>query len=162
VKEHPMSIGRNPLVMLARLRRIPNVRLVPPHTSSHQLVDASDGVVVISSTVGLEALLYQKPVLTLGRPFYAGAGVTIDVESFRDIRTAVPELLRFRPDRDRIARFLHAAMRQCHPGAPVLVDRSDANAVTLARSLDSVARAERLRRKRQHAPKRGNRASRFG
>jgi Capsule polysaccharide biosynthesis protein len=162
VKEHPMSIGRNPVGVLARLSRIENVRLVSPHTSSHHLIDASDGVVVISSTVGLEALLYGKPVLTLGRPFYAGVGVTLDVESFRDLRTAVPELLRFAPDQERIARFLHAAMRRCHPGAPVLVDRSDANAATLAGSLDRVARAEDRRRKLQQTPKDGNAAARFG
>jgi hypothetical protein len=162
VKEHPMSIGRNPLGLLARLRRTPNVRLVPPHTSSHQLIDASEGVVVISSTVGLEALLYEKPVLTLGRPFYAGAGITLDVDSFREIRTAVPELLRFRPDGERIARFLHAAMRRCHAGAPVLVDRSDANAAALAGSLDQVARGEDRRRNLQDTPKREGRASRFG
>jgi hypothetical protein len=162
VKEHPMSIGRNPLGVLARLRRTENVRLVPPHTSSHQLVDAADAVVVISSTVGLEALLYGKPVLTLGRPFYAGAGLTVDVESFREIRTAVPELLRFRPDPDRIASFLHAAMRHCHPGAPVLVDRSDANASTLARSLDRVAREEDRRRNLQEAPNRSGGASLLG
>jgi hypothetical protein len=119
-------------------------------------------VVVISSTVGLEALLYEKPVLTLGRPFYAGAGITLDVDSFREIRTAVPELLRFRPDGERIARFLHAAMRRCHSGAPVLVDRSDANAAALAGSLDRVARGEDRRRNLQHTPQRGGGASRFG
>jgi hypothetical protein len=157
-----MAIGRTPLSLLARLRAIENVRVVPPHTSSHQLIEASEGVVVISSTVGLEALLYEKPVLTLGRPFYAGAGVTLDVESFREIRAAVPELLRFRPDGERIFRFLHAAMRHCHAGAPVLVDRSDANASALARSLDRVARGEDRRRNLQHSPKRDGSASRFG
>jgi hypothetical protein len=162
VKEHPLSIGRNPLGMLARLRRIDNVRLVAPHTSSHHLIDASDAVTVISSTVGLEALLYEKPVMTLGRPFYAGAGVTLDVESFREIRTAVPELLRFRPDRERIARFLHGAMRRCHAGAPVLVDRTDANADALARSLDRVAREEDRKPNLQHRPKRRGGASLLG
>ena len=67
---------------------------------------------MISSTVGLEALLYDKPVLTLGQPYYAGFGVTLDVDSFAEIREQVPELLRFRPDPERIRRFLHAAMRQ--------------------------------------------------
>jgi hypothetical protein len=162
VKEHPMAIGRTPLGLLSRLRNIPNVRLVPPHTSSHQLIDASDGVVVIGSTVGLEALLYEKPVLTLGRPFYAGAGVTLDVESFREIRTSVPELLSFRPDGERIFRFLHAAMRHCYPGAPVLVDRSDRNADALARSLDRVAREEDRRRNLQHRRNEDGGASRFG
>jgi capsule polysaccharide export protein KpsC/LpsZ len=102
----------------------------------------AEAVAVISSTVGLEALLYGRPVLTLGQPFYSGYGVTLDVDSFREIREAVPALLRFQPDRERIARFLGAAMRACYPGKPVLVDDSDANAATLAASLDAaVSRA---------------------
>jgi capsule polysaccharide export protein KpsC/LpsZ len=108
------------------------------------LIRRSEAVAVISSTVGLEALLYEKPVLTIGQPFYSGFGVTLDVDSFRELRTAVPALLRFRPDPERIRRFLHAAMRACYPGAPVLVDRSQENAVALAdsieqRALDAVA-----------------------
>ena len=96
LKEHPMSIGRNRLSLLRRVARIPNARLVAPRTSSHELMRGADAVAVISSTVGLEALLYDKPVLTLGQPFYSGYGVTVDVDSFREIRTAVPALLRFR------------------------------------------------------------------
>jgi hypothetical protein len=95
--------------------------------------------VVISSTVGLEALLYDQPVLTLGEPFYAGFGVTLDVHSFAEIAERVPELLRFRPDPERIRRFLHAAMRNCYPGAPVLVDRSEENAIALAASIERAA-----------------------
>ena len=138
-----MSVGRNSLGMLRRLARIENVRLLDPHTSSHELIQRSEGIVVISSTVGLEALMYAKPVLTLGQPFYSGYGVTLDVDSFREIRDQVPALLEFRPERERILQFLHAAMRRCYPGAPVLVDSSDANALALADSLDSAARGDR-------------------
>jgi hypothetical protein len=140
LKEHPMSVGRNSIALLRRLRRRPNVRLLPPDASSHDLIRVAEAVVVISSTVGLEALLYDKPVLTLGQPFYSGYGVTLDVDSFAEIREQVPALLRFRPDPERIRQFLHAAMRECLPGAPVLVDRSDANAVALAASIELVAR----------------------
>jgi hypothetical protein len=143
LKEHPMSVGRNSLGMLRRLARIENVRLLDPHTSSHELIERSQGIVVISSTVGLEALMYTKPVLTLGQPFYSGYGVTLDVDSFREIRDQVPALLEFSPERERILQFLHAAMRRCYPGAPVLVDSSDANALALAESLDSAARGDR-------------------
>lgn len=142
LKEHPMSIGRNRLALLRRLARIPNARIVAPRTSSHELIRDAEAVVVISSTVGLEALLHGRPVLTLGQPFYAGFGVTLDVDSFREIRAAVPALLSFRPDRERTLRFLAAAMRTCRPGKPVLVDRSDANARELAASLDAAARGE--------------------
>ena len=142
LKEHPMSIGRNRLALLRRLARIPNVRLVAPRNSSHELVRDAAATVVISSTVGLEALLHGRPVLTLGQPFYAGYGVTRDVDSFAEIRRAVPEVLAFRPDRERTLQFLAAAMRSCWPGKPVLVDRSPANARELAASLDAVARGE--------------------
>jgi hypothetical protein len=141
LKEHPMSVGRNSIALLRRLRTRPNVRLVRPHTSSHELIQRAEAIAVISSTVGLEALLYEKPVLTLGQPFYSGYGITLDVDSFRELRAKVPELLRFRPDGETITRFLHAAMRRCVPGAPVLVDRSEENAVRLAGSLVEAARA---------------------
>jgi Capsule polysaccharide biosynthesis protein len=139
LKEHPMSLGRNSLSLLRRLRRRPNVRLVTPHTNTHELIRRSEAVAVISSTVGLEALLYEKPVLTLGQPFYSGFGVTLDVDSFAEIREKVPQLLHFRPDPTRIDRFLHAAMRRCRPGAPVLVDRSEDNALRLAGSIEDAA-----------------------
>ncbi len=137
VKEHPMSIGHNRIAMLRKLKRMRNVRLVGPHVGSQDLIARAAAVAVISSTVGLEALLHAKPVMTLGRPFYSGYGVTLDVHDFRDIRTAVPQLLDFRPDDERTAQFLHAAMRACLPGSPVLVDRSMGNAVALAGSLEA-------------------------
>jgi capsular polysaccharide biosynthesis protein len=150
LKEHPMSVGRNALSLLRRLKGRANVRLVSPHTSSHDLMRQAAAVAVISSTVGLEALLYEKPVLTLGQPFYAGYGITLDVDSFRELRDQVPALLRFRPDSERVNRFLHAAMRACYPGAPVLVDRSDENAVELAGSIEE--RAAQVLRERAPVP----------
>jgi Capsule polysaccharide biosynthesis protein len=140
LKEHPMSVGRNSIRLLRRLRTRPNVRLLPPHASTHELIRKAEAIAVISSTVGLEALLYEKPVLTIGQPFYSGYGITLDVDSFRELRAKVPELLQFRPDPELIRRFLHAAMRACHPGAPVLVDRSEENAVALAGSIERRAR----------------------
>lgn len=139
IKEHPLSIGRNSIGLIRRLTRRPNIRLVAPRTSSHELIQRARAIVVISSTVGLEALLYGRPVLTLGQPFYSGYGVTLDVDSFRELRAKVMEVLDFQPDRERILRFLHAAMRSCFPGAPVAIDPSDHNARRLAASLDAAA-----------------------
>jgi Capsule polysaccharide biosynthesis protein len=135
LKEHPMSIGRNPLGLLRRLTSHENVRLVDPYTSSHELIRRARAVAVISSTVGLEALLHGRPVMTVGQPFYAGYGITVDVDSFREIPDATMELLRFFPDRELTLRFLHAAMRRCLPGKPAAVDGSEQNARTLAASL---------------------------
>jgi hypothetical protein len=139
LKEHPMSIGRNDPGELRRVKRLGNVRIVPPHTSRHALIERAQAVAVISSTVGLEALLHRKPVLTLGRPFYAGLGATRDVDSVSELRVAVPALIEDRPDAERIDQVLGAAMRACRPGAPVLVNRSPANARLLAKTLHDAA-----------------------
>jgi hypothetical protein len=141
LKEHPMSIGRNPIRLLRRLTGLENTRLVDPYTSSHELIKRARGVAVISSTVGLEALLHGRPVMTIGQPFYAGYGVTVDVDSFREIPDATMELLRFFPDRETTLRFLHAAMRRCLPGKPAAVDGSDENARSLAASLHNAVQA---------------------
>jgi hypothetical protein len=142
LKEHPMSIGRNPLGLLRRLARgKANVRLVDPYTSSHELIRRSQAVAVISSTVGLEALLHGHAVMTVGQPFYGGYGITVDVDSFREIPQKVQQLLAFRPDRERVIRFVAACMRRCYPGVPVLVDHSPENARTLAASLDAAVGA---------------------
>ena len=96
---------------------MPNVRLVAPHTSSHELIRRAEAIAVISSTVGLEALLYGKPVLTLGQPFYSGYGVTRR-------RRLVPR----DPRRRAGAAALHARPR-AHPAVPA---RGDARAATRA------------------------------
>lgn len=135
LKEHPVSVGRNSIGSLRRLTRRPNVRLAPASTSSHDLIEAAEALVVIGSTTGFEALLYEKPVLTLGHPFYAGYGVTVDPDAAAELAEAIPRLLEFRPDAERIAQLMHAAMRHCLQGAPPMVDDSAENARALALSL---------------------------
>jgi hypothetical protein len=142
VKEHPMWIGRTSLEMLRRLDRNPRIHLADPYASSLELIRRSAGVATISSTVGVEAMLFERPVLTLGRPFYSGYGVTLDANGAEGVAELAPELSGFRPDRDVVRRLLHAAMRHCHPGAPVLVDSSNENAERLATTLDRAARGE--------------------
>jgi Capsule polysaccharide biosynthesis protein len=142
IKEHPMWIGRTSPAMLRDLARHPRIRLVDPYTSSLELIQRSAGIATISSTVGLEALLYERSVLTLGQPFYSGYGVTLDADGADGIEALVTELLDFRPDRELVRRFLGAAKRHCYPGAPVLVDTSDDNADRLAGTLDRAARGE--------------------
>ncbi|MEJ7891579.1 MAG: hypothetical protein WKF94_02930 [Solirubrobacteraceae bacterium] len=137
VKEHPNSIGRNRFLDLLAMRRLGNVRVVQPRFSSNELIRRSAGVVAISSTVGIEALLQHKRVMTLGKPYYAGAGVTRDLYSLAELRTELPAFVDAPVDADRIDRFLHAAMRATRPGAPVLIDRSDENAAALAGSLEA-------------------------
>jgi hypothetical protein len=146
VKEHPMAVGMDRTGMLRRLAALRGVHLVAPRTSSIELIDRAAGIATVSSTVGFEALLLERPVMTIGRPFYSGFGVTIDVDSPDRIGQGVAELPRFVPDAERIQRLMHAAMRRCQPGAPVLVDSSDLNALRVADSLEAALADQRLAR----------------
>jgi capsular polysaccharide export protein len=49
-------------------------------TPIHQLIEETDEVHVMTSLTGFEALLRGKTVITYGRPFYAGWGLTKDID----------------------------------------------------------------------------------
>ena len=140
-------------VAAAPAAQVPNIRIVPPLTSSHELIAQAEAIAVISSTVGLEALLYEKPVLTLGAPFYSGYGVTLDVSTTAEIPRARARAaaLRARPRAASIA-FSTPRCARAGPGRRSWSTARDENALVLAQSL-----AERRRSSRRPS----RRASRF-
>lgn len=71
----------------------PNVRFVGPEEqlSSYALIDASDAVLVYSSTTGLEASVRGKPVVVAGDVHYRGKGFTVDLETPEDLTRALRE-----------------------------------------------------------------------
>lgn len=70
VKEHPRSIGYRPRGYYRKILEIPNVLLSNPYLESKVLVQNAEIVVTVSGFVGFEAIMFQKPIITLGyRPF---------------------------------------------------------------------------------------------
>lgn len=67
VKENPKQDGRyrTPL-FFQRLRRIPQVRMMPSHANTNALTNAATYVATISGTVAWEAVLMGKPALVFG------------------------------------------------------------------------------------------------
>lgn len=64
-----------------------------PELSAEACLGWADRVVTITSLMGFEALLRGKPVTVLGRPFYAGWGLTDDADPFhRGRRLTLDEL----------------------------------------------------------------------
>jgi len=70
VKDHPSAVGLPTLDFYRRISRLPNVRLLAPGQNTKCLIRDSLGVITLTSTVGLEALIMKKPVWTLGEAFY--------------------------------------------------------------------------------------------
>lgn len=70
VKDHLSAWAYPSLDFYRRLRALPNVRLLAPEAPTKQLIKQSAAVITLTSTVGYEALLLQRPVFLYGRVFY--------------------------------------------------------------------------------------------
>jgi hypothetical protein len=67
VKEHPGMVGKRRMGYYRKLLDIPKVRLAAPETNARVWAQSADLVTILSSSVGLEAAIMRKPVLTFGR-----------------------------------------------------------------------------------------------
>ncbi len=102
VKQHPKA--QEPL-FIPEHERVLNVTDV----DLLGLIERCDAVATFSSNVGLEALMYDKPVIVGGRPYYADKGLTIDIVDHKDLPVAFSRVLQHRPPaavRDMLLHFL--------------------------------------------------------
>ena len=107
VKQHPFNPAESmPYEMIRRIVRLPEVRLVPPATSSWDLVKRASAVVSVHGTPGFEALLMRRPVVVLGVPPYRGWGVTHDVADLDDLPRVLEEALAAELSEERLLDFL--------------------------------------------------------
>ncbi|MBD8552718.1 capsular polysaccharide export protein, LipB/KpsS family [Sphingomonas sp. CFBP 8764] len=66
VKEHPSATALQPLSFYRALDALPNVELVAPGLNAKELARRSLGVICITSTLGFEAAVLNKPVICFG------------------------------------------------------------------------------------------------
>ena len=93
VKEHQPSIGRRPLRFYEDLLHYHNVFFVDDTMDSYQLIEHSIGVAVISSTMGLEALMLKKPVISFGERFYNISNNVYCIENYKQIHAVIMQML---------------------------------------------------------------------
>jgi capsular polysaccharide export protein len=71
-----------------------------------KLLERAEAVVTINSTVGFEALLYDKPVLALGRNFYTVPGIVDCLRKREELEAALHSTLTMKPDHGQRRAFL--------------------------------------------------------
>jgi hypothetical protein len=119
VKEHVISRGRWPLSFYRALRAIPGVRLISPSEHSISLLRRAAAVVVITGTMGWEALMLEKPVITFGHVFYnrhpfVHRGSAVAKQDWPELlRTAINDK---RKDPELLRRFIACAYKATYPG----------------------------------------------
>lgn len=106
IKEHPTA----PISIAAMFRKVAHEKVVLDNTTdTFALVSASKAVVTVNSSVGLEAMFFEKPVAALGQCFWAIPGIADHLPDAASLQRAfaAPKLLRFDPEaRDAFLSFL--------------------------------------------------------
>lgn len=121
VKEHPSAVGMQKDSFYAKLKKIPNVVLIAPGENVEQLIKQSSGVIVLTSTVGMEAALAGKPVYVLGNVFYTYHPLCRKVKNFDELRKAIQTDMDRRPDTSNLdsinLRFITSYLRNTLSGS---------------------------------------------
>ena len=80
--------------------------LIVKNINIHDLISQANVIFVHSSTVGLEALIYGKPVVCAGRPIYSNKGFTSDMTSM-EILQSLNDIASTSPDTQLLDRFFY-------------------------------------------------------
>jgi hypothetical protein len=70
VREHPHWPKTFPFLYLNKVKSLPNIKLLSPQVSIHDILKNSQGILVYNSNTGIEALMHGKPVLSFASNIY--------------------------------------------------------------------------------------------
>jgi len=132
VKEHPVSLGTRSNEFYKELKKIPNVVLISPNENIENLVKHSLGVITLTSTVGMEAVLSGKPVYVFGDVFYSYHPLCRRIKNFEELEIKIKnDLVNMKiPNdiEDINIRFIISYFRNILPGGLVIAgEQNDTN-----------------------------------
>jgi hypothetical protein len=119
VKEHTANRGRWPLHHYRHIRNIFGVRLLGPDENSWQLIQNAAAIAAITSTMGWEGLLYEKPVITFGKPFYNSFPLVYragDVAKDQWHEVFKKAIFSHHSDRELLLKYVWSALHSTYPG----------------------------------------------
>jgi hypothetical protein len=85
LKEHPGSIGTRSINFYREIKKIPNAVLLSSEESTPDIIANSQGIITMTSTVGMEAAMAGKPVYVLGNVFYSYHPLCQRINNFDDL-----------------------------------------------------------------------------
>lgn len=97
VKEHPSAVALQPPSFYRQLKEMPNVELLAPNLPTKEIVRRSKGVVCLTSTVGFEGAVLNKPVIIFGNVFYSYFPNVRAVRDYSQLTAAIDWALAYQP-----------------------------------------------------------------
>ena len=72
IREHPHWTENYTYKFLKKTKSFPNVKIINPSISIHDILKSSKGTLTLNATTGIESLMYGKPVLSFSSNMYHG------------------------------------------------------------------------------------------
>jgi len=107
-KENPTqgkARGWRPISDYKQILEIPNVRLIHPNVSSHDLIKKSDLVITVSGTASFEALIYNKPSILFANYGYQKAGI-VRINCLENLPIAINDALNSTVDFKKLGTYV--------------------------------------------------------
>jgi esterase/lipase len=89
VKEHPLAFEGRTREFYEGMKRLPNVVFLSPKEKTEELIKRSKGVVVLTSTIGMEAAMSGKPVYVLGNVFWSYHPMCQKINGFDELKDRI-------------------------------------------------------------------------
>lgn len=111
VKEHPNMVFYRPRSFYKELKKIPNVKIINPTTSSYDIIRSAKLITVATGTVGWEAILLKKPLIFFGNFFYNQLSFVKKCQAFEDLPYLIKEQLEnFNFNENELLAFVASAL----------------------------------------------------
>ena len=144
VKEHISAEGIRPPRFYRDLKRFTNIRLLAPTENTKKLIRDSLGIITLTSTVGYEALILNRPVIVLGDVFYSINPNCFTVRDFYLLPETVKKALNSKIDAQANHDFIKAYWLACREGSVFQkTDSNDANLALIGEQLEQLIQAKR-------------------
>lgn len=132
VKAHPSAIGEDRKDFYRKLKQTPNVVLISPRENTENIIRKSQGVITLTSTIGMETALAGKPVYVLGNVFYSYHPLCRKVNNFEELKQKIQTDLIHTPSVSDLGsaniRFITSYLKNTVPGdISVASHRNDPN-----------------------------------
>ena len=116
VKDHPQQLGSLPMSHMYAIDQY--AKVVSPKIPARKVISHSDAVITLNNTVGYEAIMWGKPVLTLGDAFYSGYKYTQDVSNLNSLPSYLSDAVESGGlNKYQIIEFSHGVIKSSYPGA---------------------------------------------
>lgn len=99
-----------------------------------QALELANAVIIVNSTVGLEAIINSKPVLVLGNSYYDSSGICIKYSEENKMQELLIKALSYTPDKNAVLNFInHLQEKSLVPG--FITDKGTSVAQTIVNKI---------------------------